>query len=157
MSRSKSRRVGAGVLTRYRDGSCTFACHRSGCHAYTQPRGWRAGLRQACQHAAAHDAVEARYVGTPWGTPAHELPPTRRQRPLRRLAVAVLVLALTALTLTLTTTVMTSHAAPPPASPSITILPTTTLPLAAGPEGYVPTPAGPPAPTPTSSSAGGDR
>jgi hypothetical protein len=159
MSRSKSRHVGAGVLTRYHDDSCTFACNHSGCGAYTQPRGWRAGLRQARQHAAAHDATEARYVGTPWGIPTHELPPTRRQRPLRRLAVAVLVPALTALALTLTTTVMTGRAAPPPASPSTTILPTTTLSTTAwpGPEGYVPTPPGPPAPTPTSSSAGGDR
>ncbi len=114
MSRSTSRRVGAGTLTRYRDGSCTFACNHSGCHAYTQPRGWRAGLRLARQHAAAHDAIEARDVGTPWGIATHELPPTRRRWPLRRLATA------------------------------IAILPTTTA-AAVGPEGYVPTPAGPPA------------
>jgi hypothetical protein len=173
MSRPKSRRVGVGVLTRYRDGSCTFACNRSGCRAYTEPRGWRAGLHQAYQHAADHDAIEARYVGTPWGIPAHELPPTRRRRPLRRLAAAVVVLALAALAFTLTVANVTGHAAPRPgpAAPSIAILPTTTLSPAAGPEGYVPTPAGPPAtdhngqwipepnpsPAPTSSSAGGGR
>jgi hypothetical protein len=172
MSRSKSRRVGAGVLTRYRDGSCTFACHRSGCGAYTQPRGWRAGLRMARQHAAAHDQAEARDVGTPWGVPAHELPPTRsRRRPLRRLAAAVLILALVALAFTLTLANVTGHAAPQraPAAPSIAILPTTTLPAATGPEGYVPTPAGPPAtdqsgqwipepdPSSASSRAGGGR
>ncbi len=171
MSRSTSRRVGAGTLTRYRDGSCTFACHRSGCHAYSQPRGWRAGLRLARQHAAAHDQTEARDVGTPWGTPTHELPPTRRRRPLRRLATAVLILALAALTFTLTVAGVTGHAAPQraPAAPSIAILPTTTA-AAVGPEGYVPTPAGPPAtdaggqwipepePTPPgNSSAGGGR
>jgi hypothetical protein len=174
MSRSNSRRVGAGVLTRYRDGSCNFACHHSGCHAYSQPRGWRAGLRLARQHAAAHDQTEAGDVGTPWGVPTHELPPTiRRRRPLRRLAAAVVVLALAALAFTLTLTGVTGHAAPrpTPAAPSIAILPTTTA-AAAGPEseGYVPTPAGPPAtdaggqwipePAPTppgNSSAGGGR
>jgi hypothetical protein len=171
MSSSKSRRVGAAVLTRYRHGICTFTCHHSGCHAYWEPRGWRAGLRQARQHAAAHDATEARYVGTPWGIPTHELPPSRRRRPLRRLATAVLILALTALAFTLTVTGVTGHAAPrpTPAAPSIAILPTTTA-AAVGPEGYVPTPAGPPAtdaggqwipepePTPPgNSSAGGGR
>jgi hypothetical protein len=147
MPRSKSRRVGAGVLTRYRDGSCTFACHRSGCRAYTQPRGWRAGLRLARQHDAAHDQTEARDVGTPWGVPTHELPPTsRRRRPLRRLAAFLVVLALAALAFTLTLANVTGHAAPrpTPAAPSIAILPTTTA-AAVGPEGYVPTPAGPPA------------
>jgi hypothetical protein len=171
MSRPQSHRVGAGVITRYRDGICTFACNHSGCRAYSQPRSWRAGLRQARQHAAAHNATEARYVSTPWGIPAHELPPTRRRR-LRRLGVAVVILALAALAFTLTVANVTSHAAPrpAPASPSIAILTsTTTLPPAPGSEGYVPTPAGPPAtdangqwiadstPTPTSSSAGGER
>jgi hypothetical protein len=142
MSRPKSRRVGAGVLARYRDGSCTFACNHSGCHAYTQPRSWRAGLRRARHRAAAHNATEARYVGTPWGIPAHELPPSRRRRPLRRLAAAVVVLALAALAFTLTVANVTGHAAPAPA-------PTTTR----APYQYLPVPAGPPA----SSSAGGGR
>jgi hypothetical protein len=174
VSRSTSRRVGAGVLTRYRHGSCTFACHHNGCHACSEPRGCRAGLRLARQHAAAHDATEARDVGTPWGVPTHELPPTRsRRRPLRRLAAFLVVLALAALAFTLTVTGVTGHAAPTPrpapAAPSIAILPTTTA-AAVGPEGYVPTPAGPPAtdqsgqwipepePTPPgNSSAGGGR
>jgi hypothetical protein len=173
MSRSTSRRVGTGILTHYRDGSCTFTCHHSGCHAYTQPRGWRAGLRQARRHAAAHDQTGARDVGIPWGVPTHELPrPRRRRWPLRRLAAAVLVLALAALAFTLTLAGVTGHAAPTPrptpAPPSIAILPTTAA--AVGPEGYVPTPAGPPAtdaggqwipepePTPPgTSSAGGGR
>jgi hypothetical protein len=142
MSRPKSRRVGAGVLTRYRDGICTFACHHSGCGAYSEPRGWRAGLRQARQHAAAHDVTEARYVGTPWGVPFHELPPTRPRRRLRRLAVAVVVLALAALAFTLTVANVTGHAAPAPP-------PTTTQ----APSQYLPVPAGPPA----RSSAGGGR
>src|SRR6266545_3188615 len=157
MSRPKTLHVGAGVLTRYRNGACAFTCRHGGCRAYSEPRGWRAGLRQARQHAADHDATEARYVGTPWGVPAHELPrPTRRRRRLRRLAAAVAVLALAA-----------------PAAPSIAVVPTPTTTAAAAPgsEGYVPTPAGPPAtdangqwipepdqpPTSPSSSAGGDR
>jgi hypothetical protein len=140
MSRPKTLRIGAGVLTRYRNGTCTFTCRHSGCRAYSEPRGWRAGVRQARQHTAGHDATEARYVGTPWGTPAHELPPTSSQGPLHRLAVAVVVLVLTTLVLSLAAN-MTGHAAPAPA-------PTTTQ----APYEYIPVPAGPP-----SSSAGGDR
>jgi hypothetical protein len=104
MSRPKTLHVGAGVVTRYRNGVCAFACNRSDCHAYSEPRGWRAAMRQARQHAVDHDATEARYVGTPWGVPAHELPrPTRRlSGPLGRLAIVVLVLTLTTLVLTLT-------------------------------------------------------
>jgi hypothetical protein len=75
MSSSKSRRVGAAVLTRYRHGICTFTCHHSGCHAYWEPRGWRAGLRQARQHDGDHHATEARYVGTPGASPPTSCPP----------------------------------------------------------------------------------
>jgi hypothetical protein len=164
MSRPKSRQVGtAGLVLRYRDGKCARTCRR--CGEWDAAPGWRAGLRAARQHAATHDAADARYVGTPWGTPAGELSPTRRQRPLRRLTAAVVVvLALAALAFSLTVANVTGHAAPAPAPPSIAILPTTTA-AGPGPEGYVPTPAGPPAtdangtwlPTPTNSSAGGDR
>jgi len=179
MSRPKTLHVGAGVLTRHRNGACTFACRHDGCHAYSEPRGWRAGVRLARQHDADHDATEARYVGTPWGIPAHELPrPTRRRRRLRRLAAAVAVLALAALAalaFAFTVPTLTGHAAPrpAPAAPSIAVVPTPTTTAAAAPgsEGYVPTPAGPPAtdangqwipepdqpPTSPSSSAGGDR
>ncbi len=142
MSRSKSRRVGAGTLIRYRDGTCTFTCHHSHCHAYTQPRDWRAGLHMARQHAATHDADEARYVGTPWGTPAHEMPAARQAKPLRRLAIAVVVLVLTALALPALLGPLTGHAAPVPT-------PTTTQ----APYQSIPVPAGPPA----SSSPGGGR
>jgi hypothetical protein len=149
MPRPKTFHVGAGVVTRYRNGTCTFTCRHGDCRAYSEPRGWRAGLRQARQHAADHDATEARYVGTPWGVPAHELPrPTRHRRLVRRLAVAVVVLALTALAFTLTVANVTGHAAPQPApaAPSIAILPTTTKPAPKPvPEGYDPIPAGPPA------------
>jgi hypothetical protein len=177
MSRPKSRRIGAGVVIGYRDGICTFTCHHDGCRAFTEPRSWRAGLRLARQHANDHDATEATYAGTPWGIPAHELPhhTTRRRRPLRRLAIAVVVLVLTALALPALLGSLTGHAAPaPPAAPSIAILPTTTPPTTTarpGPEGYLPTPAGPPATDPggtwipepdpappaASSSAGGGR
>ncbi len=175
MSHPKSRQVGtAGLVLRHRDGTCTRTCRRCG-QFDTAPR-WRAAMRAARAHAATHAAADARYVDTPWGVPAHELPPTRRRRPLRRLALAVVVLALAVLAFSLTVANVTSHAAPAPApaAPSIAILPTTTTtlpaPAAAGPEGYVPTPAGPPATDPNgrwisepdsappaSSSAGGGR
>ena len=172
MSHPKSRQVGtAGLVLRHRDGTCTRTCRR--CGQFDTAPGWRAAMRAARAHAATHAAADARYVDTPWGVPAHELPPTRRRRPLRRLALAVVVLALAVLAFSLTVANVTGHAAPAPA-PSIAILPTTTLPTAAGPgsEGYVPTPAGPPATdrngtwipepnpdpaAPASSSAGGGR
>ena len=143
MPSSKTLHVGAGVLMRHRDGACTFACRHDGCHAYSEPQNWRAGVRLARQHDAHHARTEARNVGTPWGIPAHELPPTRRAHPLRRLAIALLVLALTALILPALLGPLTSHAAPVPAVPSTAVVSTT----APGPaaEGYVPTPAGPPA------------
>jgi hypothetical protein len=170
MSHPRTLHVGAGVVTRYRNGVCTFACNHSNCRAYRQPRGWRAALRLARQHHADHAAAEARYLGTPWGIPTHELPPTRRARPLRRLAIAVVVLALTALALPALLGPLTGHATPAPPAPSTSVVSTT----AAGPapEGYVPTPAGPPATdsggqwipkpdpapaAPASSAAGGGR
>jgi hypothetical protein len=96
-------------------------------------------------------------------------------RRLGRLAFVVLVIASTALALAVYAHNAPGHAAPAPATPSIAILPPTTLPTAApaglGSEGYVPTPAGPPAtdrtglwmpvpdpaPAPASSSSGGGR
>jgi hypothetical protein len=158
MSRPKSRHVGAGVLIRYRNGACTFTCRHDGCRAYSEPHSWRAGLRQARNHAADHDAAEASYVGTPWGIPAGELPRTTQGRlPLRRLAAAAtVVLVLAAIAFAVTVAGMASRAAPAPV-PSIGIVTTTT-------------PAGPPAtdrqgqwipkPNPstsTSSSTGGGR
>jgi hypothetical protein len=96
MSRPKSRQVGtAGLALRHPDGTCTRICRR--CGQFEIAPGWSAGLRAACVHAAEHDAEDARYVGAPWGVPAHELPAARRRRPLRRLAAAVAVLALAAL------------------------------------------------------------
>ncbi len=78
MSHPKTLHVGAGVLTRYRNGACAFTCRHSGCRAYSEPRSWRAGLRQASRHAA-----------------DHELPPTRRRR--GRFAVLLVVLLLLAI------------------------------------------------------------
>jgi hypothetical protein len=169
MSHPRTLHVGAGVVTRYRNGVCAFACNRSDCHAYSQPRGWHAAMRLARQHDAAHAAAEARYLGTPWGIPAHELPPIRRARPLRRLAIAVVVLVLTALALPALLGPLTGHATPAPPAPSTAVV-STTAPGPA-PEGYVPTPAGPPAtdttgqwipepdpaPAPSISAAGGGR
>jgi len=75
MSSPKSRRFGAVVATRYRDGTCIVACNRGGCGAYATPRGWRRTRHLARDRAAAHAHTDARYAGTPWGVPAHELPP----------------------------------------------------------------------------------
>ena len=96
MSYPKSRQVGtAGLVLRHRDNTCTHTCRR--CGQWDTSPGWRAALRAARAHAAQHHAADARYVGTPWGIPTHELPRTsRHRRPLRRLAVAVVVLALAA-------------------------------------------------------------
>jgi hypothetical protein len=74
MSRPKSRQVAtAGLVLRHPDGTCTRACRR--CGQFEQARGWHAGLRSARAHAAEHHAEDARYLDTPWGIPAHELPP----------------------------------------------------------------------------------
>jgi hypothetical protein len=166
MSHPKTRQVGtAGLVTRYRNGIVMHTCRR--CHQADAPPSWRAALRQARAHARGHQATDARDVGTPWGIPAHELPrpAARRAHPLRRLAIAVLVLALTALLLPALLGPLTSHAAPPPVAPSTSIASTTAA------EGYVPTPAGPPAtdaggtmlpepdqaPAPAAPDAGGGR
>jgi hypothetical protein len=168
MSRPRTLHVGAGVVTRYRNGVCAFACNRNDCHAYSEPRGWRAALRLARQHDADHAAAEARSVGTPWGIPAHELAATRRARPLRRLVIAVVVLVLTALALPALLGPLTGHAAPAPPAPATSVVSTTPSPA---PKGDVPTPAGPPptnangqwipepdpAPAPPTSAAGGGR
>jgi hypothetical protein len=124
MSRPKSRQVGtAGLLLRHPDGSCSRGCRR--CGEWASAPGWRAGLREARQHAASHAAADARYIDTPWGIPAHEFPATRatrRRRWLDRLAAAVVVLALAALAFSLTVanvSGITGHAGPlgrPPAS-----------------------------------------
>ena len=139
MARQKARQVGtAGLVTRYSSGIVMRTCRR--CHQADTPPSWRAALRDARAHARDHDATDARDVNTPWGVPAHELPPTRRL-PLRRLANLALVLALAALLFFLVVANAASHAAPAPTAPPASIASTT----AAAPEGYVPTPAGPPA------------
>jgi len=101
MSRPKSRQVGtAGLVMRHPDGTCSCICRR--CDQFEITPGWSAGLRAARTHAADHDAADARYVGAPWGVPAHELPLSRRRRPLPRLAAAMVVLALAVLAFSLT-------------------------------------------------------
>ena len=172
MSRPKSRTIGAGVLTRYRTGACTFTCRHDGCRAYWEPGSWHAGLRQARAHAADHDATEARYAGTPWGIPAYELP-ARQRRPLRRLALVGVALVLAVIAFAATIAGATSRAAPQSPTPSVGIVTTTTT--AAAPRqhaaptatGYRPTVAGPPATNahgqwipgsdPATSSTGGGR
>jgi hypothetical protein len=158
MARQKTRQVGtAGLVTRYRNGIVMRTCRR--CHQADTPPSWRAALREVRAHARDHQATDARDVGTPWGIPSHELPPTRHARSLRRLAIAVVVLVLTALALPALLGPLTGHAAPVVSTsvPGLT------------PQGYVPIPPGPPAtdasgqwipepdtaPAPTSSGAGG--
>jgi hypothetical protein len=73
-------------------------------------------------------------IGT-WPPPG----PAARRLHLGRLAVVALVLAVLAFGVSAVTT----HAAPAPTAPSIVVVPTTAP--GPAPEGYVPTPAGPPA------------
>jgi hypothetical protein len=124
MSRPKSRQVGtAGLVLRFRDGTCSRGCRR--CGEWASTRTWRAGFREARAHATFHDTVDARYVGAPWGIPEHEMPPTSRPRPLRRLAAAMVILALAVLAFGLTVANVSGHAASVPATPSIVVTPTT--------------------------------
>ncbi len=166
MSRQKTRQVGtAGLVTRYSSGIVMRTCRR--CHQADTPPSWRAALRDARAHATRHDATDTHDANTPWGIPAHDLPRPGRRSPLRRLANVVLVLALAALLLGLVVANATSHAAPAPGAASAAVVST----IAPAAEGYVPTPAGPPAtdsggawipahdepPAQASSDAGGGR
>jgi hypothetical protein len=146
MPSPKSQRFGPVVATRYRDGTSAAACHRPGCRAYAQPGGWRRTVRLAREHAAAHAAIDARYVNTPWGTPAHELPPARKPR--RRLAAVAAVLLLVVLAFGVTVISVAGRAGSTP-TPTTTTTTTTTP----APSEYFPVPAGPP----SSSTAGGDH
>jgi hypothetical protein len=166
MSRPKTRPVGAaGLLSRYRDGTCTHTCQH--CQHWQQWPRWAPAVRFARRHDAAHHANAIRYHRGP--REDRDLA-TRRSggNPLLgRLAVAVLALLLFALT----ANAVASHAAPAPPARSIAIIPTTTSPPTATPERSMPTPAGPPAtnttgkwtptsdqpPTPASSPVGGGR
>jgi hypothetical protein len=141
MPSPKSQRFGPVVATRHRDGTCTVACNRRGCRAYATARGWRRTVRLAREHAAAHAHTDTRYVDTPWGVPAHELP--RATKPRRRLAAIAAVLLLAVLAFGVTVVSVAGRAGSAPA-------PTTTT---AAPGEYIPVPAGPP----SSSPAGGDR
>jgi ferric-dicitrate binding protein FerR (iron transport regulator) len=159
----KRRQIGtAGLVLRFRDGTCTHQCRRCG-QWEAFPR-WRAALRSARAHAADHAAgATDRYTLTPAGSRLVGRPQPRwRRSPLRRLAAVLVVLAVLAFTVTVTA--VTSRAAPP--APAIGIVANTTA-AGPGPEGYRPTPAGPPAtdrqgqripdpdPTNSTSSAGG--
>jgi hypothetical protein len=172
-TRPKRRQVGtAGLVLRFRDGTCTHTCRRCG-QWQAFPR-WRAALNSARTHAGEHHAADAHYNLTANGVNAVERPrTTRRRRPLRRLAAVLAVLVLAVVAFTATVAAVTSRAAPWSPAPTIGIVTTTTAAApgpTAGVEGYRPTPAGPPAtdrqgrwipePVPstsTSSSAGGGR
>ncbi len=139
----KSKRFGAVVATRYRDGTCAATCNRATCRAYAEPRGWRRTRRLAREHAAAHAATDAHYTDTPWGVPAHELPRASRP-PRRRLTVVAAVLVLIVLAFGVTVISVAGQAGSTP-TPTTTITP--------APGEYIPVPAGPP----STSSAGGGR
>jgi hypothetical protein len=67
MPRPKTRHVGtAGLVLRYRDGTCAFICRR--CHAGIGPMRWREALRTARAHTCT--ASPARYGLTPAGLDA---------------------------------------------------------------------------------------
>jgi hypothetical protein len=157
MRTRKRRQVGtAGLVIRYRNGTCAHECRACG-YWETFAR-WRPALRSAKAHAADHAAGDIRrYMATSEGSRA--LGP-RRPRWRRRLAGAVVILILAAIAFTVTVAAVTSRAAPA-AVPSLpAAAPATT--------GYSPTVAGPPATDasgqwipepdpPTSTSAGGGR
>jgi hypothetical protein len=144
MPLAKSRRFGAVVATRYRDGTCTATCNRSNCRAYAEPRGWRRTVRLASEHAAAHAHTDAHDVDTPWGIPAYELPQAAR-KPRRHLAAVAVVLLLAALAFSVTVVSVAGQAGSKPA-------PTTSTTTTPAPYEYIPTPAGLPA---TSNARGG--
>ncbi len=166
MARPKSQRIGPGLIARHPDGTCTFFCYR--CKAWTaEPASWRAARKLARDHAAEHTAWAAdvvqptdRYTLTSYGANAVS---SHHPRPLRRLAAVLVVLLLAAVAFTAAGMASRTSSAPAPAPP-IGIVTATTAP---GPEGYHPTPAGPPTtdrqgqwtaePDPASSSAGGGR
>ncbi len=168
MYRPKRQQVGAaGLVVRYRNGTCAHSCRR--CQHWREWPRWRPAVRFARKHDAAHHANAVRYNRT--NTDHRHLDASRARRAatrrlrLGRLAVVALVLAVLAFGVSAVTT----HAATAPTAPSIVVVPTTAP--APAPEGYVPTPAGPPAtdangqwipepdPTsaPASSTAGGGR
>jgi hypothetical protein len=160
MPSPKSQRFGPVVARRHRDGTCTAACNRRGCRAYAEPHGWRRTVRLAREHAAAHAHTDARYVDTPWGVPAHELP--RATKPRRRLAAVAAVLLLAVLAFGVTVVSVAGRAGSAPAPVTVVSVagragsapaPTTTTTTTPAPGEYIPVPAGPP----SSSPAGGDR
>jgi hypothetical protein len=176
MYRPKRRQVGAaGLVIRYRNGTCAHSCRH--CQHWREWPRWRAAIRFARKHDAAHRANAVRYNRTT--TDHRHLAASQARRAasrrlhLGRLAAVLVVLVLAVIAFVFSIPALlgpwTSHAAPAPA-PSIGIVTTTAA--APGPEGYVPTPAGPPAPdanaqwipepdptpaAPASSSTGGGR
>jgi hypothetical protein len=139
MSRPRSRQVGtAGLVLRYRDGTCAHSCRR--CGQWDSFTRWRPAMREARAHAGEHHATEIRYAATPVGINA--IGRRRTRKPRRRLAAVAAVLLLAVLAFGVTVTSVTSRA-------GSSSEPTTTP----APYQYVPVPAGPP----TSSNAGGDR
>lgn len=137
MSSPKSRRVGAVVATRYRDGTCMFACYRRGCGTTEWARNFRAVVRDARSHAASHHASTARYALTSSGSASVARVGGRRRSPLRRLTTLLMVLVLAGLVFALSVMAVTGSATP--RSPS-----TTTTPAFLVTDGYTPIPAGPP-------------
>jgi hypothetical protein len=66
--RVKRRRVGAGLLVRFRNGICAFTCYA--CRAYSERDGWRRALRQARAHVCPPPVPAHRYGLTPAGLDA---------------------------------------------------------------------------------------
>jgi hypothetical protein len=153
--RPKRQQVGAaGLVIRYRNGTCAHSCRR--CQHWREWPRWRAAVRFARKHDAAHHANAVRYNRTTTDHRHLEASQARRAATRRlhlgRLAVVVLVLVMLAFTVTAVTT----HAAPAHPAPSYDYVPTPAGPPATDAGGtWIPSPTSPPAPP--SSSAGGGR
>ena len=126
------RRVGACWVFRIRLGTGRYAGFTCACGAGMEYPTWRHAVCAARAHCRYH----------PWSGDPGQVPWTLRRRG-RRLAVAAFVLALATVAFAATVASLSGLAAPAPATPT----------TVTAPAGYVPVPAGPPAP----SSAGGGR
>jgi hypothetical protein len=126
------RRVGAGLVFRIRLGTSRYAGFTCACGAGMEYPTWRQAVRAAKAHGRSHS----------WPGDHGQVPWIRRRRG-RWLAAGAFVLALATVAFAATVASLAGLAVPAPATPT----------TVTAPAGYVPVPAGLPAP----SSAGGGR
>src|SRR6266568_486650 len=117
MYRPKRQQVGAaGLVVRYRNGTCAHSCRR--CQHWREWPRWRAAIRFARKHDAAHHANAVRYNRTT--TDHRHLAASRARRAasrclhLGRLAAVLVVLAVLAFVFSIPALLgpWTNHAAP---------------------------------------------